>query len=214
MAKSAASAAAKPAAKAAAEEVVPVRAPRADARRNREAIVVATVRALRQNPDASISQIAATAGVGRMTLYGHFESRTALLEAALVNVLEQGNQALEALDLDGDASDALERLVRSSWVLLDDSRALLAAAQRELPPGRIRDLHEEVEDRVSRLIKRGQHQGVFRSDVPVSWLAAVMHALMHAAAEEIVAERITPEEAPALLTTTVRSAFAPTQSTR
>lgn len=193
---------------------VPVRAPRADARRNREAIVVATVRALRQNPDASISQIAATAGVGRMTLYGHFESRAALLEAALVDVLERGNQVLDALNLDGDAGDALERLVRSSWALLDDSRALLAAAQRELAPGRIRDLHEEVEGRVSRLIERGQHQGVFRSDVSVSWLAAVMHALMHAAAEEIVAERMTPEEAPALLATTVRSAFTPTQLTR
>ncbi len=189
------------------------RTPRADARRNREAIVVATVQALRQDPDASISQIAATAGVGRMTLYGHFESRAVLLEAALVDVLERGNQVLGDLNLDGDPGEALEMLVRSSWALLDDSRALLAAAQRELAPGRIRDLHEEVEGRVARLIERGQDHGAFRADVPVSWLAAVMHALMHAAAEEIAADRMTPEDAPTLLATTVRSAFSPLPST-
>jgi AcrR family transcriptional regulator len=191
-----------------------VRAPRADARRNREAIVVATVEALRQNPDASVAQIAATAGVGRMTLYGHFESRAALLEAALVDVLERGNQVLETLDLEGDPGEALERLVRSSWALLDDSRALLSAAQRELSPGRIRDLHEKIEGRVRRLIERGQDQGAFRPDVPVSWLAAVMHALMHAAAEEVAAERMSPDEASALLATSVRSAFAPDPSGR
>lgn len=193
-------------------EARPVRALRADARRNREAIVVATVEALRQNPDASVAQIAATAGVGRMTLYGHFDSRAALLEAALVDVLERGNQVLEGLDLEGDPGEALEQLVRSSWALLDDSRALLAAAQRELAPGRIRDLHEEIEGRVRRLIEHGQHRGAFRSDVPVSWLAAVMHALMHAAAEEIAAQRMSHDEAPGLLATTVCSAFAPTPS--
>lgn len=190
----------------------PVRASRADARRNREAIVGATVQALRQNPDASISTIASTAGVGRMTLYGHFASRAALMEAALVDVLERGNKVLDALDLDGDPGDALERLVRSSWGLLDDSRALLAAAQRELAPGHIRELHEEVEGRVAGLIERGQRQGVFRSDVSASWLAAVMHALMHAAVEEIAAERMTPERAPALLATTIASAFTPAPS--
>ena len=42
---------------------------RADAQRNRAKILAATVIAIRKNPDASVADIAAEAGVGRMTLY-------------------------------------------------------------------------------------------------------------------------------------------------
>src|SRR4051794_32209987 len=79
---------------------------RADAQRNRGGILQATVDALRKDPDASVAQIAAEAGVGRMTLYGHFRTRPELLEAALVDRLDRGETVLQAVDLDGDARQA------------------------------------------------------------------------------------------------------------
>lgn len=182
---------------------------RADAVRNREAIVAATISTLRADPDASMAQIADVAGVGRVTLYGHFATRADLIDAALADVLDRGNRVLEGLDLDGDARAAFGRLVDSSWRLLDESRALLAVAQRELPQGRIRDLHEDLEGRVRRLLERGQREGVFRGDLPVAWLLATMHALMHAAADEIAAGRLEPDHAGPFLQATLLAAYAP-----
>jgi AcrR family transcriptional regulator len=186
---------------------------RADAQRNRAAILQATVDALRKDPDASVAQIAAEAGVGRMTLYGHFRTRPELLEAALVDRLDRGETVLQAVDLDGDARQAFSRLIASSWMLIDQSRALLAAAQKELPPARIRELHQKVEARVRGLLERGQREGAFRTDLPVSWLLATTHVVMHGAADEIAAGRLAVEDAPHVIDATLQAAFtSPAQS--
>ncbi|RAG59880.1 TetR/AcrR family transcriptional regulator, partial [Burkholderia multivorans] len=79
---------------------------RADAQRNRAAILAAAPRALRKNPDASSAEIAAEAGVGRMTLYGHCKNRAELLDAALSDALERAEAVLSAVDIDGEAAGA------------------------------------------------------------------------------------------------------------
>ena len=53
----------------------PRRPKRSDALRNIEAILEAATTCLARDPDASVNSIAQAAGVGRVTLYGHFESR-------------------------------------------------------------------------------------------------------------------------------------------
>ena len=50
--------------------------------------------------------------MGRVTLYGHFPSRDALVEAALTRVLAEGEELLAGLDLTGDPRDALRVLIR------------------------------------------------------------------------------------------------------
>ena len=58
------------------------RPPRADARRNRALIIAAAVTALSANPAATVGEIARSAGVSRGTVYVHFPTRSALVEAA------------------------------------------------------------------------------------------------------------------------------------
>ncbi|WP_033373318.1 TetR/AcrR family transcriptional regulator [Glaciibacter superstes] len=180
---------------------------RADAQRNRAAILAATPVALQNNPEASIADIAAEAGVGRMTLYGHFKSRVELIEAALIESLGHGEEVLSQVPLDGNASEAFSRLITSSWTLLDQARALLTAAQKELPPERIRELHEKAEARMRGVLERGQREGEFRTDLPVSWLLATTHVVMNAAAAEITAGRLHPGDAAHFIDATLRPAL-------
>ncbi|WP_246273530.1 TetR/AcrR family transcriptional regulator [Phytohabitans houttuyneae] len=61
---------------------------RADAQRNRERLLDAAVRAFSHDgPDATLDAIAKDAGVGIGTLYRHFPTREALIEAAYRNEL-------------------------------------------------------------------------------------------------------------------------------
>jgi len=187
---------------------------RADAQRNRAKILAATVTAIRKNPDASVADIAAEAGVGRMTLYGHFQTRAALIEAALVESLERGEEVLREVPLDGDAREAFARLVASSWVLVDQSQALLAAAQKELPAARIRELHESAEARMRGLLLRGQREGAFRADLPVSWLLTTTHVVMNGAAEELRTGRLDPDDAPWFIDAILLPAFTATATAK
>ncbi|MFE3458734.1 TetR/AcrR family transcriptional regulator [Nocardiopsis aegyptia] len=178
---------------------------RADAERSIARIVAAARSCLGQDPDATTDSIAEAAGVGRMTLYGHFPTRAALVEAALTEALRAGDETLDSVDLSGDAREALTRLLASSWALVAESAALLAAAQGVLPAGRVRELHASAVDRVEELVHRGRREGVFRTDLPVSWLVSVVHYVLHGAAEEHRAGRVGTADVAGLVTATVRS---------
>jgi len=189
--------------------VTQTQAKRADAQRSIAAILAAATESLSRNPDASVSEIAKAAGVGRVTLYGHFPNRADLVDAVFARAIEDGHNALETVDLTGDPRQALARLIDSSWHLVDRFRALLVAAQSLLPPSRIRSLHAEPMERVERLVKRGQAEGVFRTDLSTSWLVGTMHSVMHNAADEINAGRLTADKAAGYITATLLAAFTP-----
>lgn len=181
---------------------------RADAERSIARIVSAARTSLSSDPDATIDEIAKAAGVGRMTLYGHFRTRPELVEAALVDALRVGEETLSAVDLTGDAHDALTRLLGTSWALVAESAALLVAAQGVLPAGRLRQLHAGPAERLAELIRRGQDQGVFRSDLPTTWLVSAVHYILHGAAEENRAGRLGTADVAHVITTSVQSLLA------
>lgn len=182
---------------------------RADAKRNVAAILAAATDCLAKNPDTSVAEIAAAAGVGRMTLYGHFKTRTDLLDAVLTRVVAEAHETLGAVDVAGDPRDAVARLVAASWLIVDRLRNILAAAQRELPAERIREAHDLVLGRVQSLIERGRATDAFRTDLPVSWLVSLAMNVMHAAATEVSAGRLTSGQAPTVVAGTLLAAFTP-----
>jgi TetR/AcrR family transcriptional regulator, mexCD-oprJ operon repressor len=190
-------------------EIASKRRRRADARRNAERIVEAAVACLGSNPDASMSEIAHAAGVGRVTLYGHFSSRETLIEAALRRVLDEGDEVLETLDLTGDPREALRTMIEAGWLLMAQAGAVLEAAQAALPPGRIKELHDKPAQRIETLIRRGQSEKVFRRDLPASWLTSVLHHVMKGAAVDVRKGQLDAGDAPRFISETVLSAYEP-----
>ncbi|SDK54380.1 transcriptional regulator, TetR family [Glycomyces sambucus] len=182
---------------------------RADAERSIARIVAAARARLTEDPDATIDAIAAEAGVGRMTLYGHFKTRADLVEAALSAALEAGEAVLAGVDLEGDPQEALDRLLASSWSLVAESAALLEAAQGVLPSGRLRELHADPAKRVEDLLRRGQREGVFRTDLPLPWLVSVIQYVLHGAAEQLRAGNLTEANVAETAVATVNAVLRP-----
>jgi AcrR family transcriptional regulator len=182
---------------------------RADARRNIASILDAAQDCLGRDPTASIADIARAAGVGRVTLYGHFGTRAELVDAVFQRTLSQADAVLDAVDLAGDPRQALTGLVASSWRILDQHSVLLHAAERELSSERIRARHDGPMSRVQALISRGQQDGAFRSDLPVQWLTAVFYSAMHGAAAEISAGRLPAADAAWVISATLLAAYTP-----
>lgn len=178
---------------------------RADAQRNVQRILDAAVTCLARRPGATMAEIAKEAGLGRVTLYGHFASRPELIDAVVERVIGLGESSLSAVDLTGDPREALIRLIRTSWQLVDESKSVISAAGNELPAERIQQLHRAPAARVEQLIERGRAERQFRTDMPTTWLVAVLHQVLHGAAAELAAGNIDAESAPDLITSTVLS---------
>jgi AcrR family transcriptional regulator len=182
---------------------------RADAERNIAAILAAAGDMFGRGKAPSMGEIAQAAGVRRATLYGHFPSREELLDAVIAHAITHTDEVLTALGLDRDPADvAVERLVRTSWPILDRHRRLRTTALAELGPERLRRHHDRTLHHVDRLIRRGQDDGLFRTDLPLDWLVATFYAVVHAAADEADAGRLTPADAPGLLARTALSLLA------
>jgi TetR/AcrR family transcriptional regulator, mexCD-oprJ operon repressor len=184
------------------------RTKRADARRNIESIVAAATRLLAVNPDASINEIAKAAGVGRVTLYGHFDSRATLVRAVSDRAIAQTNEALAHVDLDGDPRDALARLLETTWQLTHRFGALVVAASQVLSPETMRRAHDEPIARVQRLLERGRSQRRFRDDMPIEWQISVVQAILHGASAAVHRGEIAAEDTPPLIRDTVLAALS------
>ncbi|WP_408897905.1 TetR/AcrR family transcriptional regulator [Nocardioides sp. R1-1] len=182
---------------------------RADARRNVEAIVDAATATLARDPDVSINDIARAAGVGRVTLYGHFPSRAVLVAAVVERAMRESEASLRGVDLTGDPAAALVRLVEATWQVTLRYGALVVAAEKSLPVADMAAAHAEPRRRAERLLERGRAEGRFRTDLPVSWLVTTLHTLTHAAATSVYAGELGEDQAARAIAATMLGALTP-----
>ena len=179
---------------------------RADADRSRAAILTAAITLLDERIDASVERVAEAAGVTRQTVYAHFPSRDALLNAVVDELTRETLQAIDALDLDhGPALDTLLQLIDLGWRSFEQHPLLLHLPQPAGPDER----HDPVVERFERLIRRGQRAGGITRDLPVGWLVTALVALGHAAGESIAAGRLPARRASAALHASIIRLLAP-----
>jgi AcrR family transcriptional regulator len=180
---------------------------RADAERSIARILDAALDALASDADASMAEIARRAGVVRATIYVHFPTREALIDAVTQRAMTEVSAVIDAAEPErGDATDALCRVVTSTWRELGRYHALVAITT-QLPHAEVRSKHHAVLARLEPLIARGQRDGSFRSDVPAAWHLSMLMALIHAASAEVQTARISDAQAEAALVSTVLGAL-------
>lgn len=154
------------------------RRPRADAQRNRERILeVAKEAFTRSGADASLDDIAREAGVGPGTLYRHFPTRDALIEAVYRTEVEKLAAAQRRFTETMPPIEALR-----AWMLLFvdyiAAKHIIAPALNTLAGGPSR-LYEgsrsQLQEAIEALVKRAIKSGDIREDLdPFDLLRALI----------------------------------------
>jgi AcrR family transcriptional regulator len=143
-------------------------------------------------------EVADASGLGRTTVYRHFPTREALLEALFERVDEESqSMAAEAARRPGPALDALRWLGPRCIELAERFRFL--QAHRDLRAQTPAWMQPAPEDPLPRFLADAQGRGELRADLPVAWLMASLRALAVAAVDEVGAGRLDPQQAGSLL---------------
>ncbi|MCG2798411.1 MAG: TetR/AcrR family transcriptional regulator [Cellulomonas sp.] len=151
---------------------------RADARRNRDAIVAAARTAFAHGDDGiRFDDFAGRAGVGAGTLYRHFPTRESLAAA----VYREEADALCRLARDASADvapgEALGRFLRGYVAYLDEHRALTRALIAASGSTALMEGAGDLEAAVLGLLARETAAGGIRADVDPGAVLVAMHGI-------------------------------------
>jgi len=154
------------------------RAPRADALRNRSRVLAAAEQVfVARGTSVSTEEVARAAGVGIGTVFRHFPTKAALIEAVFRERLRRFGEEADELVGAEDAGEAI-------WVLL--SRVAEVAAGKQawadaFAATNLRDAltpaREQLPRALGSLLSRAQAEGAIRADVTVPELVALMLAV-------------------------------------
>lgn len=141
---------------------------RADAQRNREKLLAAAVDVFSEDgDDASLEAVAKRAGVGIGTLYRHFPTRDALVEAAYRAEVAHLAEAADDL-LAEHAPDVALELWLDRFVEYSAAKRGMLVALRALADGHddyFAATREQITGALTRLLDAAQAAGTVRKDV-------------------------------------------------
>jgi AcrR family transcriptional regulator len=149
---------------------------RRDAQRNHERLVAAARKVFAaQGVEASLEEIARRAGLGIATLYRHFPSREALVEAIFERRIGELVAVAEDAAAEPDGWSALNGLLERTLELQAGDRVLKDVLMRYPPrAGKLASAREELRGHYEQVLERAREQGTLRDDFTFSDLALLI----------------------------------------
>jgi AcrR family transcriptional regulator len=146
---------------------------RRHARRNHELLVESAREVFsEQGVEASLEEIARRAGVGIGTLYRHFATREALVEAIFERRIGELVAVAEEAAAEPDGWSGLVRFLERTLELQVGDRVLKDVLMRYPPgAGRLASAREELRELFEHLLERAREQGKLRADFTLPDLA-------------------------------------------
>lgn len=122
-----------------------------------------------------MDELALAAGISRATLFRRFPSREALINELCVSAVEAFLAVIDRAEPEvGDAEDAWSRVVGGVAELAPVCGLLGLQPLTAHVEAALLARASEGENRIKRLIRRGQKSGTFRDDLDPEWVLALL----------------------------------------
>ncbi|MGO3885066.1 MAG: TetR/AcrR family transcriptional regulator [Mycetocola sp.] len=170
-----------------------VRAPRRDAAHNREHLISTAIDCLRDNPTASLDDIARAAGLSRRSVYSHFSGREELMRVVIGRGARRIGEHVGTVD-NSDAPLALAILASRLWDQIAHIRAnaalALQAPYRADVAAALEPLRTQLRETISVGIRRGQ----LPDGIPAATVAVLVEGAAVGVFNASAADLISTEE--------------------
>ncbi len=181
------------------------------ASRSRRALLDSTISLFLSNPHATMSDIASHAGIGRATLYRHFETREKLILALAMESLELTDQVLEPIRVQN--LTAMESLTKglhaimplanrfhfliSLWnVCSENNTEVMAIYNRQL-------------EQLAEVIEQGKREKSIDNGISTNWIVLLIDSLIYMGWWSISTGEQTAEQAAELAVISLFKGVAP-----
>jgi len=176
---------------------------------SRDSILAAAQRRLNADPQASMADLAISAGVGRATLHRHFSTRDELLHELGARSMNRWEESLDAVDVAGAvAAGEAERIETCIRELLgryladyDEFGFVLTDPYLSSDPELV-GRTEELAEREIELMAAAQRAGLLAGHFPATWLSSAIYGLLVAARDAISTGRVARRDLDAFVITT------------
>jgi AcrR family transcriptional regulator len=151
---------------------------RADAQRNREALLAAAERLLTaRGLTITLDDVAAEAGLNVATAYRHFANKQELFEAVVREEIDRAAGIVADAASNPDAEAGMRAFLTETLTLITTKRSLHDILTPGVADRWLSELDVRLEPLLSELIERGQRSGVLRSGVQPGDLGVVLQML-------------------------------------
>ena len=164
--------------------------------RSRRALLDAAIELFLVNPQASLSDVAAHAGVGRATLYRHFETREQLVQVLARESMEKTDEVLQPIkEADLPASETLASGLRAVMPVADRFHFLLflwSVCNEDDPAWQI---YQRLLDDLSGLVERGKQEKSINNSLSTAWIVMLIDSLVYVGWWSVSSGEMSAEEA-------------------
>jgi len=153
------------------------------ANRSRQALLAAGIETLLLNPNASLSEIAAHAKVGRTTLYRHFKTREQLIQELALESLALTDAAIEPIikqELKG--REAIESMLHALMPLADRFHFLLSLWNIAEDDPEVTNIYNRQLEYLSLLVEQGKQEGSITREMTTTWCVTMIDCLIYGCA--------------------------------
>lgn len=149
--------------------------------RSHKALITAGLSELNRNREATFSEIAKKAKVGRSTLYRLFENREALIKAITLHCLEQIDEATVSIEQDAvSAFDAILKLLACIVPLTKEYQFLVNLQQWQMLDEEVTAVSIRHKSELMELVEMAKREGSVAESMPTEWVVNMIEGLLYA----------------------------------
>lgn len=151
----------------------------ARAKRSQSALLRSGLELLNNNPDASLSEIAQHAGVGRTTVYRQYQSREKLILAIALYCLKTMEEATSPIAKQAlSVLDAIRLLFETMMPLTAEFQFLMNSDKLIKGSPSIAEINLKHKQELRDLVNYGKQLGEIDKSLPTSWLVNLIEGLL------------------------------------
>lgn len=168
----------------------------ARANRSRQALIDAGIQLLLNNPMASLKQVAEQAGVGRATLYRHFETREQLIQEIARESLEQTELLMAPVHAQQlSAAETIKQMFHALMPMADRFHFLLSLWAIASEDEEIQGIYQQQLQRLYQMVEQLRQDGGINQQLSNDWVLVTIDSLIYAGWWLISEGKMTADEA-------------------